>query len=248
MPPKPHRNKRERERTESGEPIYRYTERTREQEFVVGDPESLERITAHFERHIGRPDNVYHEILSELVHIDVHIIKPCKKRNFYTLLTSGMSDRPMTPPPEAPHCSYAELMICLPPDWPMTDKALRNNTNYWPIYWLKSLARFPHEYETFLWRTHTVPNGDPAEPFADNTKFNCMMLIDPLTTTDEFHELRVSDEKTISFFALVPLYAEEVELKLKKGADALLARFEKCRVNEVLNIKRTNTCATRARF
>ena len=40
---------------------------------------------------------------------------------------------------------------------------------YWPYRMLKELARLPHEFDTFLWKGHTVPNGDPPQPYGPNT-------------------------------------------------------------------------------
>ena len=58
---------------------------------------------------------------------------------------------------------YAEMMICLPPDWNMDQRAWNDERHYWPIRLLKTLARLPHEYNTWLSDCHTMPNGDPPE-------------------------------------------------------------------------------------
>ncbi|AJS59305.1 hypothetical protein UB51_13440 [Paenibacillus sp. IHBB 10380] len=44
-------------------------------------------ISKHVEKYIGEIDGVFHEIISDLVHIDILIVKPTKKRNYYTLVT-----------------------------------------------------------------------------------------------------------------------------------------------------------------
>ena len=85
-------------------------------------------------------------------------------------ITSGMSDLPMSAPPGAEECRYAELMISLPPSW-LLDK-----------------------------------------------------------------------NKTIYFWALIPLYEEEMRFKLDHGLDPLLDRLDAGNVNELLNIKRKNVC------
>lgn len=102
----------------------------------------------HFAKYIGPIHSVFHEILSDLIHVDVHYIKPSEKHNYHTLFTTGMSYLPMSTPERLEEYQYAELVVCLPPDWPISDEALRDNKYYWPIRWLKMLARFPHEYET----------------------------------------------------------------------------------------------------
>lgn len=139
-----------------------------------------------------------HEIVSDLVHVDIHIVKPIAERPFYTILTSGMSDRPMTVPEGAEAFQYAELMICLPDTWLLHEDELEDESNYWPIRLLKMLARLQHEYDTWLAIDHTVPNGDPSEPYADNTDFVCALLAVPAMEDEDFWRLEVSPDKAIS--------------------------------------------------
>jgi hypothetical protein len=228
-----------------GSQMYRYAERERGFEFALGDSEAIEQISGHIERHLGPVANVFHEILSDLVHIDVHVVEPTDERPFYTLVTSGMSDRPMNVPPECQDLRFAELMISLPADWPMTQEAFRQDDVFWPVRGLKFLARFPHEYETWLSWGHTIPNGDPPEPFADNTSLCCMLLLSPVRAPDEFSSLQIDHEKTINFYSLVPLYQEEMEFKLEQGTDALIERFAEHNVTELLDIQRPNVCRRR---
>jgi hypothetical protein len=110
------------------------------------------------------------------------------------------------------------------------------------------MARLPHEYNTWLGYGHTVPNGDPPEAFASGTDLCGWILLPPfLSLSKDFFELRISDEKTIHFFALWPLHEDEMNLKLRKGADALLERFEAHGVTEVIQAARATTCEPRKR-
>ncbi|MFK7910994.1 MAG: suppressor of fused domain protein [Akkermansiaceae bacterium] len=222
------------EQSESGDPIIRHEARERDFEFATGDSENIDAISDHIEQHIGPVANVFHEIISDLIHIDIHIVEPTEERNFYTLVTSGMSDMPMAAPDELHACAYSELMICLPPDWPMGEEAWKNEDNYWPIRLLKMLARFPHEYQTWLWSRHTIPNGNPAVPYASNTGLVGTMVLPPLTASEAFYTLQISEEKIIHFHGLIPLYEEEMDLKLKKGAEALFDGFDQLGVSEIL--------------
>jgi hypothetical protein len=95
------------EQSESGAPIYRYEKRSREFEFAVGDSENIEKISEHIERYVGPIATVYHEIISDLVHIDIHIIEPTPERPCYTLVTSGMSDIAMNCPEQYPDLKYS---------------------------------------------------------------------------------------------------------------------------------------------
>lgn len=225
------------ENTPSGSPIYRYEERTKPFEPALDSPD-IEKIEEHVQKHIGEIETVYHELVSDLVHIDVFFIKPTPQRNFITLITSGMSYRPMKAPPQVANFQYAELLICLPPDWPLTEEALNDEKYYWPVRQLKMLARFPHEYDTWLWYGHTVPNGDPPQPFADNTKLSGIILAPPLLSSQDFFTLKIDENKTIHFFGVLPLHADEMSRKLQKGSEDLFEHLAKQGVNELLNIQR----------
>jgi hypothetical protein len=202
----------------------------------------LKAIERHLEEHIGKPAGVFHELISDQVHLDVHVIEPARGRDYYTLVTSGMSDRPMNAPAGAEAYRYAELLICLSRGWSMEHSTWEDERNYWPIRWLKILARLPHEYDTWLFTGHTVPHGDPPEPFAANTKLCCAMLAPPVLFGEEFRTLAVNEETTIHFLALLPLYREEVDFKLEEGFDALYERLEEAGVTELLNVRRRNVC------
>ena len=231
------------EQSESGSPIYRHEDRERNFEPAFGDSENIERITEHIEAHIGPVATVFHEVVSDLVHIDIHIVEPRPERNCYTLVTSGMSDRAMNPPEGYSGFRFSELLISLPPEWPMSQGSWNEEANYWPIRMLKYLARFPHEYQTWLWSMHTIPNGAPPEPMAANTSMTGIMLLPPITLPQDFHELTINSDKTIHFHGVIPLHSDEMELKLKKGAEALFDGFDRHGVSEILNPTRASVVA-----
>jgi hypothetical protein len=228
------------ESTESGEQALYHGERKREFEPAFGDSAEVELITAHIRQHIGEPENVFHEFVSDLVHVDVHVVNPTAEKNYYTLVTSGMSSRPMTPAEEEAEFKYAELMLCLPPDWPLDDE-----NHQWPAQVLKILARFPHEYETWLAENHGLPNGQPPENIP-GTKMNAILITTPRTTPESFWKLKVNDAKTIYFWAVIPLFPAEIKLKLKEGTEQLLAKLAQHNVTEILYPNRD--CTVKKRF
>jgi len=228
------------ERSESGAPIYRHQARQRDFRVSAQDPDSLERIEAHIAQYVGQPATVFHEIVSDVVHVDIHIVEPSPSRDYYTLVTTGMSDRPMKTPAQAEGLEYAELLICLPPSWLMSEKAWKQEENYWPVRWLKTLARLPHEYDTWLWAGHTVPNGDPPRRYASNTNLCCALLATPVLFGDPFRKLAVRDGKTVYFHSFLPIYREEVDLKLTSGTNALFDLLGDAGVTELLDVQRPN--------
>jgi Suppressor of fused protein (SUFU) len=214
------------------------------------DPDALANaIGDHVTRHVGPVTNVFHEVQPHLIHLDVLVVGPTGERPYTTLVTCGMSERPMRVPIEdpddlgrIPELRYAELLLSLPPDWPLTPEAFQKEENYWPIRWLKRLARLPHVEEGWLGLGHTVPNGDPPAPFAANTRFCCWLVDQPVRLPAEVQKLRVGG-RAINFYAIVPLYEEEMTLKLRKGSGALAHLLDRAQVSELIDPGRPNVGA-----
>jgi hypothetical protein len=185
---------------------------------------------------------VFHEVISDLVHVDVLQVPPTEDRPYWTLVTSGMSDLAMTTPKEAGEFGRAELMLCLPKTWKMEQNDWKEEAHYWPARWLKICARFPHEYKTWLGWGHTLPNGDPPQVYASNNQFCCMYLGVPRTVSKQFWSLRIRPNKIIRFYALYS-YQGEMEMKLKEGAEHLENLFEKNKVTEIVNVNRPDLSA-----
>ena len=54
--------------------------------------------------------------------------------------------------------------------------------------------------------------------------------------------MRVNDEVTVKFFSVIPIYKEEMHYKLKYGVEGLMDKFDKYKINEVIDINRKNVC------
>ncbi|MGE0706538.1 MAG: suppressor of fused domain protein [Planctomycetota bacterium] len=227
--------------TPGGSRVYHYGSRTVPEHEAHGDAEHIDRISAHIEQHLGKVDLVFHELVSDLVHIDVHLVRASDERPFHTLVTSGMSEVPMHGRgPEGAFKAWAELCVSLPSEWPLEQEAFRDEAVFWPLRWLKRLARFPHEYDTWLGWGHTLPNGDPPEPLGPGTDFVGWLVLPPLDAPAEFLSLDIGHGRQVDFFAIYPLYAEEMELKLERGTDALLDLFAQHDVSDVIQVGRPN--------
>lgn len=216
------------------------------------DPDELfvNAIGEHVVKHVGPVTNVFHERVSDLVRVDLLVVGPHEGRPFTTLVTCGMSERPMRVPLEnpddlalIPELRFAELFLALPPDWPMTPEAFQDEAHFWPIRWLKRLARLPHQMDGWLGLGHTIPNGDPPRPFAANSGFAGWLIDEPVVLPRELLKLRVAD-RVINFYAAVPLYPAEMEFKLHNGGGALAQRLDRGKVSEVIDVKRPDVTAT----
>ncbi|MGZ3158595.1 MAG: suppressor of fused domain protein [Burkholderiaceae bacterium] len=227
-----------------GQPIYRHDEPNPWQ--APQGEMCIEEISNHVEMHLGKIETVYHEIMSDAVHIDVLFVKPTETYPFVRLVTSGMSDLPMGIPDNSGASRYVELLMTLPADWKMDSESFKDDSWYWPIRLLKYLARLPHKHNTWLGYGHTIPNGDPAEPYADNTALNGCIVLPSVSVPDGFDKLAIDSEKEISFFSVVPLYNEEMNLKLGKGTNELLRLFDKKSITDIVDVNRVDV--TKKRF
>lgn len=196
----------------SGAPIYPHEPDEGEFDLAIGDAELIGAVDEHVAAHVGHVETVFHEIVSDLVHVDALATAPATGRDWWTLVTCGMSQRPTTTRPEYDGPLFAELVLCLPPASQLSEDALHDERNYGPVRLLKTLARLPHERETWLGIGHTVANEDPPQPYTADTRLCCALLLPRLPTPDRFDELSLDDGTTIRFLSVVPLYEEEIQL------------------------------------
>jgi hypothetical protein len=186
-----------------------------------------ERIVRHLGQHLGASGMVWHEIVSDRIHLDVHAIPPTAARPFQVLVTSGVSALPMNVPPQMPNNEewrHIELCVLLPPDWPMTQESFQDEAVYWPIRLLKQLGRFPHDFGTWLGYGHSIPNGDPAAPYARGTQLCGALILPPFVLGPAFFS--VEGAPPIHIFQIVPVTAGEMSRKLQIGADALMDEMD----------------------
>lgn len=130
-----------------------------------------------------------------------------------------------------------------PPDDP--SEAEEAERHYWPVRALKLVARLPHLYETWIGAGHTIPNGDPAKPFAEGTKLCGAIVGAPVALAESFRRCELSPEKTVHLHALYPIHLDEMEFKLEHGADALFDKMAARKVSEIVDPKRRSVLARR---
>ncbi len=235
--------------TEGGSSVYHYQEK---ENTGFRPPEAFgiygEEICRHFEALFpDREEIVFHEFVSDLVHIDVYVRKPNEKQDFYVIYTTGMSDMPMTLPKEyrdREDLKYSELYMFLPGTWncgeafrPLSDLEAKDA---WIIQYIKYLARFPHEYDTWLGYGHTLPNGPEYAPLCAGTKLGGVVLSQG---GGSLECVKTGDGKEINLLLVIPAYQEEIEYKLKYGMSALDEVFRKNRLPMILDINRSNYCS-----
>ena len=187
--------------------------------------DEMNALEAHISSYFGEFKNVLHEIVSPDIHVDICVIEPTADRNYYTLVTMGMGAHLMNVPENLREYKIdrAEVLITLPTDWklPIDDLEVTGAGDekwYWPLRWLKVLARLPSEQDTWLGYGHTVPNG---EPFAENTDLCGVLLTMPYFFGKEASICKFPDGDEINFYQVIPLYDNEMSFKIENGVEAL---------------------------
>ena len=186
--------------------------------------EEMEAVEGHIEQYFGKFENVFHELVSPDIHVDICVVPPSEERDYCTLVTMGMGAHRMNVPEELAEYKLerAELAIALPADRKLDQESMKDERWYWPIRLLKGLARFPIECETWLGCGHTMDN---EEPFAGNTKLCASILIEPQNAEDGSEVCVLPGGEEVNFYQVIPLYEDELNYKLEHDADALLDKM-----------------------
>ncbi|MCB6898690.1 DUF2185 domain-containing protein [bacterium 210917-DFI.7.65] len=186
--------------------------------------EEMEAVEAHIQQYFGKFENVFHELSSPDIHVDICVVPPSEKRDYYTLVTMGMGAHRMNVPEELAEYKLerAELAIALPGNWKLNHEALKNERWYWPIRLLKTLARLPIASDTWLGFGHTMDNEDD---FAKDTKLCAAMLTGPQDTEDGSEVCILPSGEEVNFYQVIPLYEDELDYKLEHDTDALLNKM-----------------------
>ena len=206
-----------------------------------------EAFLAHIAEHVGPIGGVISvaAVAPGLPPIDLVHVEATESKPWQVLVTLGMSAQAMQPPETLPdEARFAELVLGLPPDWPLEGSALADSAYRWPLRLLATLASFPAASGQWLSVGHTVPNGEPPHPYFEGLGFCCAMLAPPITLLPEFRTLQLGPDKSVVFHAVVPLFEREMELKVAEGTKALLERFDRHQVCEILDVQRRSVAGT----
>ena len=186
--------------------------------------EEMNAVEEHIQQYFGKFENVFHELDSPDIHVDICVVPPSEERDYYTLVTMGMGAHRMNVPEELAEYKLerAELVIALPGNWKLKHEDLKNERWYWPIRLLKTLARLPIASDTWLGFGHTMDN---EEDFAKDTKLCAAMLTGPQDTEDGSEVCILPSGEEVNFYQVIPLYRDELDYKMEHDADALLDKM-----------------------
>ena len=201
------------------------------------DEKDLNEVDEYISKAFGNFENVFHEIISPDIHLDVCFIPPTNEEPFFKLVTMGAGAYEMAIPDEWKEyrLERAEYVIYVPKEWNLNSPEI---ADYWPIKVLKDVARLPILCDTWLSFGHTTQDDEEGSPYAPNTKFNSVVL-DFCENHQGEVRLETSSGKTINFYQIIPLYPEELEFKMNNDAETLIDLFDKKNIEyKIVDINR----------
>ena len=201
------------------------------------DDKDLEEVDAYISKAFGNFDNVFHEIFSPDIHLDVCFVPATDEEPFYKLVTMGAGAYEMNIPDRWKdyNLERAEYVIYVPKDWNLQSQDMND---YWPIKVLKNVARLPILCDTWLSFGHTTQADEEGTPYASNAKFNSVVL-DFCENHQGEVQLETSSGKIINFYQVIPLYPEELKFKMENDAETLINKFDEKGIDyKVVDINR----------
>jgi hypothetical protein len=132
----------------------------------------------------------------------------------------------------------------LPAGWPLEE--LAHSQWNWPLRLLAAKAREPAVHHAWIgWGQSTghYSHGE-LQAFDPSTEQSCSILLPHVGVDDGFSELRLVDGVAIEFLCVVPLYLEELQLKMRAGIPELLARLDRFGITEIVAPRRPNVAVS----
>jgi hypothetical protein len=149
-------------------------------------------------------------------------------RDYWTLVTCGMSDVEMSVPAGVNAPKRVELIFyCSEPKDEYVDT-------------LRWLSHFPEGHKTWVGPGYTIPNGNPPKPLWGCPGLDTILLLPTFIARPDgtsATELSIAGD-SVHFLWVVPATAAECGLKHKRGLDAILDLFARHRHPHVFDAGR----------
>lgn len=187
--------------------------------------EERSEVETYIRRAYGRPGRVYYDATRETYPVDIAVIPPTERENFYRLVTIGMGGRRMNVPPELRETNraFAELAVFLPPDWDP------DGGDPWPFQWLRRAA------EADWLQTGTVFFGRIGA-------YTALLVSWPVVREDCTGRVILESGKIINFYQLYPLLPDEDDYRKLRGVRRLWDRMREAEVSPIVTPTRESCC------
>ncbi len=173
----------------------------------------------HYQQHFGPLcQQIMHSTNDVDPHIDIYQFPPYGERDYWTLITGGMSNLPQTLPDGKQYST--ELLMYVREPRP------------WMFHALKGLAEFPARYQTFFYWGHTIKYGKVTE--AAPTLLTAFLLLPPYFEHKSFDTLTFYGDP-VYFLWCMPITEQERAYAETNGGEALSERMANINFDIVVN-------------
>ena len=174
---------------------------------------------------------------------------PLSGHNFWIILTSGMSNQPMST--SLQEYQYCEFMMFLDsdqwnlnlncamgghpmiPSYPPAKNDFRGDESLrWPLISLKKIMMYPHMNRTWVGHYHTL---DMEGQHCGN--YHGFLLKKSQIFPAEAELFHVNG-KHINLYVAIPVFQNEMNIAQKSGCEELISLFDKHNVNEITQLHR----------
>lgn len=172
------------------------------------------------------------------INCEVLVVEPNENRDYYTLITLGAGAYISNAPQGEPYST--EFIINLPKTW---NPESINEQDTAPIDWLRTIARVPIRYNTWLGHGHSIPIKLEGTDYTGAITV-VYTLYDEEKDNHTPYIAEITEDHKLSFIGIAPIYKEEMDYKLDHTSDELFDRFMEHNIGypPVLEEHRRNTC------
>lgn len=206
-----------------------------------GDFDSkMHAIKQHVEEYIGPVAHVLEEKTEAKESIAIIIVKPSAQKNYFTLVSCGLSEKSMNAVDPSDPEYYCELVICLPSNWhcpasyeeyTQADKKIK-----FPFHLLFQLIKVGLENRSF-WMGNTISGNN----IAGYPKIKALFLESPTMLSQSFTWIaNESETQSIHFIGIYPILSGEYDFKIRHGSEALLKKLFEANVSLIFNPHRSS--------
>jgi hypothetical protein len=161
------------------------------------------------------------------------------------VLSLDLSEYKMQVPEKILGFEYAVLYFCVPTYWDLSNSS-DENVN-WMFEWLLKIKNHTHQNNTWLGDGHTYDCSKNAIQLSETMKQNHFFISRPLYLEEELKPL-IIDEKTVHFWALIPIFGDEMDYKQSKGTEKFRKKLISKGVSEKLDEYRQSSLRNRWLF
>lgn len=128
---------------------------------------------------------------------------------------------------------HIELYMLLPVYWNLKDQS-------WPVEWLNKIGQIPKKNNTWFGSGDTIPAGNPPEALDEKLSANHFILSKPISLDGVLTGSKWK-ESDFQLLAVIPIFQNEVDYKLKNSHTMLFNRFHQAGVSEMIDLYRSTT-------